>query len=78
LLPADNKHAEQEPLKAETPTGEPASDGQDGSLLSADNKSDAEVGTARPTAGAGRQQASGPTPASARGGQDLQRGCRLG
>lgn len=51
LLSADNKPTEQVLLQTETLAGELASDGQSGSLLSADNKSDAEVGTARPTAG---------------------------
>ncbi|KOV95832.1 plasmid partitioning protein [Streptomyces sp. NRRL B-1140] len=51
LLSADNKPAELAPLKAEPLTGEPASEGQGGGLLSADNKSDAEAETERPTAG---------------------------
>ncbi|MEU1854269.1 ParB/RepB/Spo0J family partition protein [Streptomyces sp. NPDC019990] len=51
LLSADNKPSEPEPLRTEIRTGAPAFDAQGGSLLSMDNKSDAEAGTARPTAG---------------------------
>lgn len=51
LLSADNKPAELEPIETETLEGEPASGDHGGGLLSADNKGDAEAGTARPSAG---------------------------
>ncbi|MGA5606451.1 ParB/RepB/Spo0J family partition protein [Streptomyces griseoincarnatus] len=50
LLSADNKPAELEQIKAETLAGENAFGDHGGSLLSADNKSDAEVGTTGPKA----------------------------